>query len=149
MIKRTKKCKRCGKLVLAKQVYCSNYCYKLSRYTSSLREGKCKKHGKVKVYKSTSYGKERFVCSKCNIIHVSKRRKQIKKMSVAYLGGKCEKCGYKKFVEVLEFHHKDPSVKSFTIASSQHIGWEKIRKELDKCQLLCSNCHKETEITLR
>lgn len=75
---------------------------------------------------------------------VVKRRKKIKSMAIEYKGGSCNLCGYKRCVEALEFHHIDDSKKEFALG--QHgltRSWERVQKELDKCQLLCSNCHRE------
>jgi predicted DNA-binding protein YlxM (UPF0122 family) len=78
------------------------------------------------------------------VIAVSKRRRKIKQMAVEYKGGKCVKCGYNKYIGALEFHHLDPTVKDFTISNSGHCrSWEKVKDELDKCILVCSNCHAE------
>lgn len=68
-----------------------------------------------------------------------RRRKQ---RAVDYKGGKCQKCGYSKCLNALEFHHTDPSRKDFTVAGKRR-PWEDLRIELDKCLLLCSNCHRE------
>jgi hypothetical protein len=46
-----------------------------------------------------------------NIRAVSRRRKKIRLMAIEHLGGKCTRCGYQKYPEVLEFHHRDPLVK--------------------------------------
>lgn len=43
----------------------------------------------------------------------------------------------------LDFHHKDPNTKEFSIGKEGCIGWEKVKKEIDKCILVCSNCHGE------
>lgn len=59
-------------------------------------------------------------------------------------GGKCEKCGYNKCFGALEFHHLDPSKKEFNLGMRRGLKEETLRAELDKCQLLCSNCHHET-----
>ena len=39
------------------------------------------------------------------------------------------------------FHHKDPKTKDFEIGDSCRFSLEKLKEEVDKCQLLCSNCH--------
>ena len=55
------------------------------------------------------------------------------------LGGKCVKCGA---TERLEFDHIDPKNKSFEITRGLLMGdREKFQEELDKCQLLCYDCH--------
>ena len=60
-------------------------------------------------------------------------------------GGKCEMCGYDKNISALEFHHIDPSTKKHNLDSRflANSSYEKIAEEVDKCMLLCSNCHKE------
>lgn len=86
----------------------------------------------------------RWRCRKCGVEAVTKRRLKVKVMSVEYKGGKCELCGYDKCVGSLGFHHKNPNEKDFGIAHKGYTrSWEKIKKELDKCALLCHNCHGE------
>lgn len=55
---------------------------------------------------------------------------------------KCAKCGYDKFYAI-DFHHLNPSVKDFTIASNPRKSMKSLMTELDKCIPLCSNCHRE------
>jgi predicted DNA-binding protein YlxM (UPF0122 family) len=78
-----------------------------------------------------------------NYQRVKNRRNKLKEMAVAFLGGKCIKCGYNKCIWALEFHHKDPNKKDFTISTYGNLSWEKLKGELIKCDLVCSNCHKE------
>ncbi len=89
--------------------------------------------------------KTKFCCVKCkNKYHVKLKRKRIKKQSVEYKGGKCEWCGYNKCIEALEFHHLNPDEKDFSISVDGNTrSWEKTKAEIDKCLLLCSNCHRE------
>lgn len=82
-----------------------------------------------------------------NITYVKKRRKQLKIMAVEYLGGKCMRCGYDKFPQVLEFHHRNPAQKEFGLGMRGLTrSWEKIKQEIIKCDLLCANCHREIHI---
>ena len=75
---------------------------------------------------------------------VGKRRRKVRLKAIEHLGGKCIKCGYEKYPEVLEFHHRDPSQKDFNVSSKGHSrSWERVRKEIEKCDLLCANCHRE------
>lgn len=75
---------------------------------------------------------------------VAKRRKKLKMMSIEYGGGKCQICGYSKCVRALNFHHKAPDQKDFGLSARGFTrSWEKIKIELDKCILVCSNCHME------
>ena len=78
------------------------------------------------------------------VISVVKRRKKIKELSVEYKGGCCEKCGYNKYQGALEFHHLDPTQKDFNISHGKGYTFnDKIKNELDKCILVCANCHRE------
>ncbi len=75
---------------------------------------------------------------------VDKRRKKIKTMAIAYKGNKCTFCGYDKCAGALEFHHLDPKGKDFGLGQNGLTrSWEKTKNELNKCVLVCSNCHKE------
>ena len=60
-------------------------------------------------------------------------------------GGKCEICGYNKNIAALEFHHIDSSQKNFSldIRKLSNSKWDGLIKEVSKCMLLCSNCHRE------
>ena len=78
-----------------------------------------------------------------NYTKVKDRRQKLKLLGAIYLGGKCQKCGYDKSLSAFDFHHKNPDNKEFTIASCCNIAWKKMKQELDKCILLCSNCHRE------
>lgn len=74
----------------------------------------------------------------------NKDRRKIKKKAVDYKGGRCEKCGYDGCLAALTFHHLDPNKKDFGISDKGHkVSWEVMQKELDKCIMLCANCHHE------
>jgi hypothetical protein len=64
---------------------------------------------------------------------------------VEYKGGGCYLCGYDRCLRALDFHHLDPATKRFTIAGGHTRSWASLRTELDKCMLVCSNCHIELE----
>lgn len=80
---------------------------------------------------------------KSNYNKVKRFRKKTKLKAVEYKGGSCEICNYNKCIEALEFHHLDPKEKDFGISANTNRAWKKIEKELDKCILVCSNCHRE------
>lgn len=71
------------------------------------------------------------------------KRRAIKKMLIEYKGGKCSRCGYNKCMRALEFHHLDPTQKDFGISRQLNRSISKLKEEVDKCILLCSNCHAE------
>lgn len=75
---------------------------------------------------------------------VAKRRKALRQKSIDYLGGKCIVCGYAKYESALEFHHLDDKSKDFGLSEKGMTrSWERIRQELDKCVIVCANCHRE------
>jgi len=71
-------------------------------------------------------------------------RKKIRLME--YKGNKCEKCGYNKieYLSAFDFHHKDPTEKEFGFGyKGRCISFDRLKKEADKCSLLCCRCHQE------
>lgn len=71
-------------------------------------------------------------------------RSLIKQWALTYKGKKCARCGYNNCIEALDFHHIDPTQKDFNLSDRNLIlDWEVIKLELDKCILLCANCHRE------
>ena len=57
----------------------------------------------------------------------------------------CYFCGYNRCLSSLDFHHKDESTKRYNVS---RLGYEIVSKEtflaeIDKCILVCSNCHHE------
>ena len=68
-----------------------------------------------------------------------------RRLAFDYLGRKCKVCGFDDpMICLYDFHHIDEENKSFNIASGVvRYNFEKIKIELDKCALLCSNCHRE------
>lgn len=80
-----------------------------------------------------------------NSQRVTDHRRNTKKKLIEYKGGKCEICGYNKDCpSVYHFHHRDPLEKEFGISGKGNTKkLESLKREADKCQLLCSNCHAE------
>ena len=79
-------------------------------------------------------------------IYQKKRGKERKAKIVELHGGSCQVCGYNRNLAVLEFHHRDPSKKSFKLDARNltNRNWESIIEESKKCDLLCANCHRES-----
>jgi hypothetical protein len=88
----------------------------------------------------------RLFCSdQCSDSHTRVRaRREIKLRLIAEHGGRCKRCGYNKCVGALDFHHRDPTMKEFGLGGSSR-GYEKVKSEAAKCDLLCANCHREIE----
>ena len=96
-------------------------------------------------------GRQKKYCSyKCkNKSAVTRRRQKIKLMAIEYKGGQCNLCSYSKCIRALNFHHLEPEHKDFGISSYGHSrSWERVRAELDKCILVCANCHAELHMGL-
>ncbi len=86
--------------------------------------------------------------SKCNSCLVNKRKLEVKIKALKYKGDKCLICKYKKCKNSLVFHHKNPKNKKFSLSGNHTLAWKRIEKELDKCVLLCLNCHGEVHAGL-
>lgn len=64
--------------------------------------------------------------------------------AIDYKGGCCQVCGYKKSYKALQFHHRDPATKLYDWGKLRLRPIADIKSELDKCDLLCANCHAES-----
>lgn len=161
---KTKICKACGeefRLYFVEEgkrrsLYKRSYCLKCSPYDQYIKNKKPLVDGKrqcirCEVFKPLAEFELRSAkkyirscCAKCEIERVREYGQILKQKSVDYLGGKCKKCGYNRCIRSLQFHHRDPSQKDFTISKHKCLNWIDTKKELDKCDLLCANCHGET-----
>lgn len=82
--------------------------------------------------------------NKCQTCSNRLRRMKLKIICIEYRGGKCHNCNYSKCYAALDFHHIHPIDKDFTVSErSQYRSFEQLQSEIDKCILLCSNCHRE------
>ena len=110
-------CKRCG-LIIDKEDKQYDRCYHKLCYREheNERASKVRKHKKVLL---KEFLKDNIKCGRCN---------------------KTSKWGMSFF----EWHHIDPSIKEYTISElmKSNYSWEKVKKEIDKCILLCPDCHK-------
>lgn len=116
---------------------------------NELRE--CKTHGITDFgIKYVQRGPERKItrqvfCRKCQHTNCLNSKAKRKLMALEYLNQVvCQACSFDNQY-VLEFHHKDPTLKEHKISTLLNAGKAKdtiLYKELDKCVVLCSNCHK-------
>jgi hypothetical protein len=124
--------------------YCFN-CHPLKCFTENQEwDSTCNKCGRNFLY-DRKKGHTHNVCNSCL---TNKRRVEIKLKLVEAKGGKCIICGYNKCIQALGFHHRDPTTKKFTISGSHNRTMESLLSEIEKCELVCANCHIEVEVGL-
>lgn len=70
------------------------------------------------------------------------KRKEAKTKAVEYMGSKCAHCGFSFPDCCYDFHHKDSSIVNDVPSAILHCSWKRIVEELDKCIMLCANCHR-------
>lgn len=88
---------------------------------------------------SKKYHDERVKCSKC--VKTTKAA-EVKARAVKYLGGVCIDCGFSGHAVAFDFDHRDKNTKEFKISGNYIFRWAELVRELDKCSLRCSNCHR-------
>jgi hypothetical protein len=115
-------CTVCKKMLSGqKKMYCSNTCKQKHHYD------------RIKLQTNTYHSQT---------LRALKR----KLMLIEMRGGKCQICGYSKNISALEFHHRNSIQKESKldarVLSNRTLAF--ILEEFKKCDLLCSNCHKET-----
>ena len=104
---------------------------------------RCKNHGNVYHFKRKDGS---YRCGKCASEWVINSRIRKKEKLIKIFGGKCKICGYNKYVGALDFHHLNPKTKSFALSvKGLCYSWNTVKKEAEKCIILCKNCHTEVE----
>lgn len=105
----------------------------------------CKECGEIKFIKDfyVYNNKVQHVCLKCK----TKKQMQYARNNIDILNEykktlKCAKCSENRFY-LLDFHHKDPNQKEYTISKRTNTKLETLMPEIEKCVVLCSNCHRE------
>lgn len=112
----------------------------------------CEKHKETEFFFITnSKGSGSYQCRLCFNEKAVARNRRNKIRGIQYLGGKCEHCGdsFEGHPEVLDFHHLNPSEKEISPARLFARAWKNITPELDKCIILCANCHRIEHARLR
>ena len=105
----------------------------------------CEGCGETEPFNFTN--KMKSTCKKCHSKDIGRRLIEAREKAIEYKGGKCEYCGYNKYRGALEFHHKDPTQKDPMGLRAYKLS--RLFAEVDKCLLLCSNCHREEHGRLR
>lgn len=73
---------------------------------------------------------------------------ECKREWMSYLGSKCTNCGYDKSVAAMDFHHKNDDQKEYNLSRKRGRSLNFVKRELNKCLLLCCNCHREEHAKL-
>lgn len=98
-------------------------------------------------WRNKAAGTRRSECKSCHNLMAKKDydRKRNQMIDAKIAIGSCQKCGYSKCIESLDFHHKNPNEKEYTISQMirQHKSQLDIEEEMKKCIILCANCHRE------
>lgn len=103
----------------------------------------CRHHGRTEFVLE---GRGFYRCRRCRAERVAARRQEIKRILVEEAGGRCSICGYDRSSHALQFHHLDPTKKSFHLGQGGLTrSLARCRAEARKCLLLCANCHAEVE----
>jgi hypothetical protein len=97
-------------------------------------------------YKGVDKRRLQGYCSRCLYLFQMRRWNSQKVKAIAYLGGKCKRCGSVDHPACFDFHHRDPSIKEVDWSKLRIRSWDKIKIELDKCDLLCCRCHRMDKI---
>lgn len=87
-------------------------------------------------------------CKKCRNSYNKRILRNKQSLAIEYLGGKCICCGYDTFECALDIHHLNPEKKDTNFSSHAYWSWERLKKELEDCVLLCSNCHRAVHMGL-
>jgi len=157
-----RKCKKCGEIfpfcmrMNGKPRNFGNrrFCLKCSPFgshnTRDLTKPKGRQPRKEPPFKVCNKYKKRFSsihfyrryakCKRCTNKEKLRRDIKLKEKAIAYKGGKCERCGYKGHYAPFDFHHVGE--KNMVWNEMRNTGWDRVRLELDGCELLCSNCHR-------
>lgn len=95
-------------------------------------------------------GHNRLICYECMPDNLTKREKDRRRRDCLRIASEnlkenigCSKCGYSAYGAALDWHHIDSHTKEANPAKQLQISWAAYMKEIEKCVLLCANCHRE------
>lgn len=131
-------------MILEKDGKVCSICKQLQPYTEYYKWNKTK-DGFMSRCKSC-HSKRQKLFRDSNKDHVKQQTKQrreaLKLKAVLYKGDRCEDCLQQFPLCCYDFHHVDPTTKDNDIGSMIQSSWDFVKNELDKCVLLCANCHR-------
>jgi hypothetical protein len=108
-------------------------------YRPSKTAHKCCQCGEINPVKF--YGHKRKICGPCQNAYNIKQGQEKRLRAVKELGGRCCVCGFDQYSCSLDLHHLDGTTKAQNFRTMRGWSWKRILSELEKCTLLCKNCH--------
>ena len=128
---------------------------------------KCKKEKSIELFSKNKSKKSGYSCEckechkiirkkyydnnkekEINRVH-TRRAQQVKDFKEFKSKLKCILCN-ENHITTLHFHHLNPSMKEIELSTAIRLGWskDKLEKEIDKCVVLCANCHAKEHYSL-
>lgn len=96
---------------------------------------------KLRKYRRDWYHRNREQRRTKENLNSSNRRKALRAFIISQKT-KCLRCP-EDHPACLDFHHRDPSTKEFTVCELTDYSLETVKAEIAKCDVLCSNCHRK------
>ena len=136
-----------------KEQDCKSCIHRFESYLSLQIGDKMKKCSKCKeikeekdfYWKDKKHTKLNSVCKLCSNARMSELRKERYNKVAQYKSEHgCKVCGEKRHW-VLDFHHRDEDEKEKNVSRMicKNFTWERIVEEMEKCDILCANCHRD------
>ena len=141
-------CLGCGKLFKSHipiQTYCSRYCWDTNRPPKSNRLSPEEKSKRRKERARRYYLQKRGTIKYAVRMGVRRRRAEARKFIADFKASlSCIRCGYNEHPIALDFHHRENTGKIANISKLVLAGasLSRIKCELEKCDILCANCHR-------
>lgn len=128
--------RRCQKIQKDKIIKICNKC------------GKENPHRFISDSRNTNGGYYQKHCQYCHNATSVIRYRELKMQAINYLGNKCFDCGIQdSCIDIYDFHHRNPEDKKYSIGilckNKSILSFDDIKEEIDKCDLLCANCHRK------
>jgi hypothetical protein len=93
---------------------------------------------------ANNYNRQWYLKNKArrvNLTYQSINRKKLKLQQYKLDRG-CVDCGYKEHAEALDFDHLSDKTMNVSNVIHANMSWERIMKEVSKCEVVCANCHR-------
>ncbi len=125
--------KTCSKCKISKDVEEFNFRYK----ARNVRHGYCRECGKILTRSHYKRNKRQYLDK--NLRSVQKRQKFTREMKNC----PCADCGVIYPYYVMDFDHREEKTKNFLVSQTAQMSISALKREIDKCDVVCANCHRE------